>query len=1000
MARTTKRGRTRVPPVINKLLKTVSDLPAEDAIKELQTAWENEPSMDKRQTLMKARIKLLEDIQKSAKSAPTFTKMTRKKSASAKKEAEKVVEAEVIEVAPEPEEIEEAKEAKEGTVTSVDLDDLGALFGAADAVSDDDTIEATATEADDEGATPPSDAIAMPPPAAAAEVAAPEEPPAPAKPQYTPKKIERPAYADDEEYQQIWAEMAQEGLDKLTAVRMSEDDYATRLEQAKKDADWLGFGAERMGEEDWANTAHALAFDCDHMEHEWELDQGLNDAITKLSDLKGQPAPDLPAVDVPADAAPAVAPAATPTAVEPPAKNSASAPQPVKADPVDPNADMSAIFAEMGDGEAEDKPQETAAEAAAPEAPKPKPRKKKKRKKSTLKPSPFADDEMYMEIWDELVVDTMQALQIVRHTPAPFEKRLKEADHHADKLCYAAVQMGFAPWVDAVEEFTFNSPALPDTAALNEDLDQLLEDLQALRGDKPPIEAPAELLEAAKAAAGAEVQEAAEAPSAEPEPEPAPEKAPEKVEAKAAELGDMNALFAEMGDSDHSNDEDVLEFDDATPDESAGDEDTAEETVSNETEKTESDVTPEQQAPVAAAEDTPAQEATTPQTDLPEGDMSISEALKLAVEEVVPEIKVDFDPTPIKHISEDTRYGEIWEEMVVETLQQFALTEKWQADFDARVKRADDSAARLLHAAQRMGFDDWVHVLEDFAFDIPVHSDDKALSAGLKQVRTDLQALRGDEPEVAVPENDTYVPPKREAQTGKAGNAGEGTDASPLKKAPKALVTDTNESAQKRSDWESEDFWSWDEEDTGNPADTPAASGSPAEVSSPAPAQAASTRTNPAETPATANALNQDADTRGIWKDMVAETLEGLKLNQNNATPLSDRLARSTAQVQRLHHAAQQMGYDQWVEALTTFENATQDGPDQTVFDAALASLLEELNLLKSGAEAVAKLMTQDPMTGSAKAPSAAAAAQAAEAAKSRQGKATLDDLYKFFPKG
>ncbi|MEC8295879.1 MAG: hypothetical protein VX083_20485, partial [Pseudomonadota bacterium] len=97
MARTTKRARTRIPPVITKLLKAVSELPVEDAAEELQLAWEDEPSLEHRRTLMKARIKLLEDAQKPKKPS----RRARKKPApKPKKVVEEVVE-EVVEVAPE-----------------------------------------------------------------------------------------------------------------------------------------------------------------------------------------------------------------------------------------------------------------------------------------------------------------------------------------------------------------------------------------------------------------------------------------------------------------------------------------------------------------------------------------------------------------------------------------------------------------------------------------------------------------------------------------------------------------------------------------------------------------------------------------------------------------------------------------------------------------------------------------------------------------------------------
>ena len=829
MARTTKRARTRIPPVITKLLKAVSELPVEDAAEELQLAWEDEPSLEHRRTLMKARIKLLEDAQKPKKPS----RRARKKPApKPKKVVEEVVE-EVVEVAPEP----APEPEKQGTVTAMDLDNLGALFGATEAADDEPAEAAPAAaggeldlsaldalgggdgapemdlsaldalggdgdakpemdlsaldalggdDADTAEAAPADGAIAMPPPAAEP---VPAEPAAPPKPQFKPEKISKPDYADDETYQEIWAEMQQEGIDKLTKVRLSEDDFEPRLEQARKDADWLGFGAKRMGEADWANTANAIAFDCDHIDHEWELDKRLNDGIEALCALKGDAAPDLPAVEVPEAPAPAPAPAPAaapePAAEAPaePAPAAEAAPEPEAEAPpaeaaakpaADPMADMSALFAEMGDSghsnddsvfefdedlseeelaaknaakEAEmeeaasERPVQHGADAAAKmaaaeAAPEPEPEPKPEPAPKPAAPkeagpveidetpiSGFAEDEMYMQIWEDMVVETLQNLQVTRHSQGIFEERQKQADHHADRLCHAARQMGFTNWVEPLEDFAFDAPALEDATALDAAIDKLLQDLQALRGDKPPVEAPEGAIEAANAAAAETTPE----PAAEPEPAAAPAKAPEPAPAEAADVGDMDALFAEMGDSAHKNDDDVFDFDedgDAASTAEAGD-DTAE----------------------AAADEAPAED---------------EDAIDPAAP---PHSTVEIDETPISTFAEDHLYMKIWEEMVVETLQNLGLARKWQAEFDARLKRADDTAARLLHAAHQMEFEDWIQVLEDFAFDAPVLEDDAALNAALDKVSADLQALRGDKPAVDIPAEDNYAPPQVEGNT-------------------------------------------------------------------------------------------------------------------------------------------------------------------------------------------------------------------------------------------
>ncbi|WP_323784517.1 hypothetical protein, partial [Thalassovita sp.] len=106
------RTKKRVPAVISKILKAIEDKPPVEAASLLQAAADDEDSVENQVLLLQARIKLLQDTQKP--------KRTRRKR---KPKPAPVVE-EVIEIEPEPE------EEKTGTVTAVDLDNLGALFGA------------------------------------------------------------------------------------------------------------------------------------------------------------------------------------------------------------------------------------------------------------------------------------------------------------------------------------------------------------------------------------------------------------------------------------------------------------------------------------------------------------------------------------------------------------------------------------------------------------------------------------------------------------------------------------------------------------------------------------------------------------------------------------------------------------------------------------------------------------------------------------------------------
>lgn len=106
------RTKKRVPAVISKILKALDDKPPLEAASVLQAAAAEEDSVENQVLLLQARIKLLQDTQKP------------KRSSRKRKPKPKPVVEEIIEVEPEPE------QDNSGTVTAVDLDNLGALFGA------------------------------------------------------------------------------------------------------------------------------------------------------------------------------------------------------------------------------------------------------------------------------------------------------------------------------------------------------------------------------------------------------------------------------------------------------------------------------------------------------------------------------------------------------------------------------------------------------------------------------------------------------------------------------------------------------------------------------------------------------------------------------------------------------------------------------------------------------------------------------------------------------
>lgn len=173
-------------------------------------------------------------------------------------------------------------------------------------------------------------------------------------------------------------------------------------------------------------------------------------------------------------------------------------------------------------------------------------------------------------------------------------------------------------------------------------------------------------------------------------------------------MAGMDALFAEMGDSTHNNDDDAFTFDE--------------------------DLSDEELAAKNAAKDAEMEESAA------ERPVQHGEAL-------VVESTVEIDETPIDSFSQDPTYMKIWEEMTDDLVNRLNAIKASDDTFEDRRIQTERQVDGLLHAAGQMGFDSWVSLLEDFAFDCPSIPDEGGLVEAIDALLRDVEALKnGDAP--------------------------------------------------------------------------------------------------------------------------------------------------------------------------------------------------------------------------------------------------------------
>jgi hypothetical protein len=113
---------------------------------------------------------------------------------------------------------------------------------------------------------------------------------------------------------------------------------------------------------------------------------------------------------------------------------------------------------------------------------------------------------------------------------------------------------------------------------------------------------------------------------------------------------------------------------------------------------------------------------------------------------------VSVDGPAITALSEDPAYRAIFDEMVQELIQALEAEKLSSGDPAARQKTLQLQSDRLLHAAQQMGFEPWVNLMEGFAFDLPGLDSDPAIDTALDKLLSQVKALHEGEAAPAAPE--------------------------------------------------------------------------------------------------------------------------------------------------------------------------------------------------------------------------------------------------------
>ncbi|MDX1779717.1 MAG: Hpt domain-containing protein [Thalassovita sp.] len=282
-------------------------------------------------------------------------------------------------------------------------------------------------------AAAPETPVDEPVPAEAAK-AAPVEPDANAK------------LSDDPTYRKIFAEMAEDLVEKLKGILSSADGLEECRDNTVKFAGGLLHAARQMEFDNWVGVLEAFEAKAAGFDSDVALKEGIDGFLSQVETLqKGgevvveaeEPAPAEPAAEI----APTPVPGAS---VSEPVEAPEPAPEPDAApDAVAPVADAAEL--------------------------------------DEKNPKALSDDPTYRAIYADMTADLVKKLKAIRNSADSIEDRRGNVVKHVGGLLHAAQQMGFDNWITLLEAFESNAASLSNDMALKEGIDGFLANVDALQ---------------------------------------------------------------------------------------------------------------------------------------------------------------------------------------------------------------------------------------------------------------------------------------------------------------------------------------------------------------------------------------------------------------------------------------------------------------------------------------------------------------------------------------
>ena len=254
--------------------------------------------------------------------------------------------------------------------------------------------------------------------------------------------------SDDPTYLKIFAEMAEDLVEKLKGIRNSDDGLEECRDNTVKFAGGLLHAARQMEFDNWVTVLEAFEVKAGAFDTDVALKEGIDGFLSQVETLQN-------GGEVTVEAVEAAEPVEEIAAAPAPA---ASAPEPVAPSEPAPEPAVQAEPAPIAETPLED------TEESGEEVTK-----------------SLSDDPTYRAIYADMTADLVKKLKAIRNSADSIDDRRGNVVKHVNGLLHAAHQMGFDNWITLLEAFESNAANLPNDMALKEGIDGFLANVEALQ---------------------------------------------------------------------------------------------------------------------------------------------------------------------------------------------------------------------------------------------------------------------------------------------------------------------------------------------------------------------------------------------------------------------------------------------------------------------------------------------------------------------------------------